>query len=245
MDGLTYYSDEQRARGFSGELWNDCPWQALQSNPNEGGTWFDDFKEKPTGRYTETVATTGTFALDTTAAGTRGGLAIANSGAVTVAQGINVQIPSTAWVPSDAVRIWFEAYFKFTASSTGPEFFIGLHEVDTSIIAASALSGANMIGFSSVTDNNVILFTSEKATAAANKACTTIVDNTFIALGFKITNLKFAEQYIDGVKQGPTLRHVTANIPIVGLTPSLVCQANGTTQPTVVIDWWRFAWSFR
>jgi hypothetical protein len=200
----------------------------------------DDFLDLPTGKYTATQATAGTFALTDY----EYGAALADCNSTTAAQGINVQLGGTAGEfvkPQAGVNIWFEARLKIADTATGPELFVGLHETDTTIIASSALSGSNMIGFSSVTDDNVVLFTGEKATAADSNACTTLVDDTWIHLGFKVTGVTKTEQYVNGVKQAASTNHATANIPILELRPSFVCHSGGTTDPILWLDWWQLA----
>lgn len=236
----TWYGTSQN-NGISYDLWKDCPWLSALQDPGVGYGIFDDFLDLPTGKYTATQATAGTFALDDAA----GGVALADCNSTTVVQGINVQLNSTTgeiFTPAAGKTLWFETRIKIADTATGPELFVGLHEIDTTIIATSALSGSNMIGFSSVTDNNVILFVAEKATAANTEACTTMVDDTWINLGFKVyedAGALVCDQWINGVQQASTTQQVAANIPVVAMTPSFVCQSGGTTDPILHIDWYR------
>ena len=216
-------------------LWDGFNFERARiGDPGYATLFFDDFS-KGVAHYTATQATAGTFALDTSV---NYPVALADCNSTTATQGINVQLPGEYFLPAAGQTIIFEARFKFADVATGPEFFIGLHEVDTTIIATSALSGSNMIGLSSVTDDNVCLFTAEKATAADNHTGTTMVDGTWIKWGFRVNGVTNISQYINGVEQASSTRHVTANIPIVALTPSLVCQSGGTTDPIVHLDWW-------
>ena len=230
-----YRKTGDTSRGPSPGVWYKCPLVQLQLGL--GGVLFhDDFANGlPDGKYTATQATAGTFALGDG----DGGVALADCNSTTATQGINVQLGGAAgelFKPAAGRKLWFEARFKFADVATGPEFFLGLHEIDTTIIVASALTGGNMIGFSSITDDNVLLFTAEKATAAATKACTTAVDGTFLKLGFFVDGVTSIQQYLNGALLAG--EHVSANIPIVEMVPSLVCQSGGTTDPIVHLDWW-------
>ena len=222
--------------GQTSGLWHNAPVLRAIQDPSYAYYFLDDFIGLPTGKYTATQATAGTFALGDQA----GGVALADCNSTTAAQGINVQLGTTVgecFVPAAGKDIWFEAKVKAADIATGPEFFLGLAPVDTTIIASSALSTSNHIGWVSTTDDNVLLFAAAKAAAAATKAATTLVDDTYVTLGFKVNGVTSIDQYIDGVLQSTT--HVTANIPVTEMTLSLVCQSGGTTDPIVHIDYWR------
>lgn len=200
--------------------------------------WYgdeDDFtKGLATAKYTVTQATTGTFALGDGA----GGVALLDCDSSTVAQGVNVQQGGTAgeWaMPAAGRTIIWSSRLKFVDTASGPEFFIGLHETDTSIIAASALSGDNMVGFSSVTDNKVLLATSEKATVPGTTTGHTMVEDTYALLEFKITGVTLVEFFVNGTKVSSL---ATTYIPIVEMRPSFVCQSDGAVDTIVHIDNW-------
>lgn len=238
---MTHYikpPGQRDGSGLSSDLWRDCPRDEIMHDPGVGYYFRDNFTDLPTGRYTATAATSGTFALDDAARG----VALADSGAAVDNQGINVQKAvggvGELFIPKARCRIWAEAYLKLVTISTGPQFFVGLHEIDTTIIAAGAMSGSNYIGYQSVTDDGVLLFASNKAGTGTTKSATTAADGTYLKLGFKVTDLTKIEYFINGVKQGETI--ATANIPIVAMTPSLVCQSAGTVRPVAHIDWWEF-----
>lgn len=238
MSIFTKY-DAVTRRKYSLDLWKDCPREAIKSGIEEGIAFEDDFVDILTGRYVITQATAGTFVLDT-GTSIENGVVLADCNSATATQGINVQLSlAAAFKPQVGQDIWFEARIKAADIATGPEFFLGLAEQDTTIIASSAISTANHIGFLSVTDDNVVLHSGEKASAAATGAAIhTFVDDAWVKLGFKVTGLTKVEFWVDGVKQADTFNLAAANIPIVSLTPSIVCQSGGTTDPIVHLDWW-------
>lgn len=200
-------------------------------DPDAGYGFETDFMELPTGQWTATQATTGTFALGDAA----GGVVLVDCDSSTVAQGINVQLGGTAGetvCPAAGRIIIFSGRLKFVDTASGPEFFFGLHETDTTIIAASAMSGSNYVGFSSVTDNKVLLANSMKASAGSTGTGHTMVEDTYALLEFKITNLTKVEFFVNGVKVSELL---TTYIPIVEMRPSIVCQSDGAVD--TIVHW--------
>lgn len=228
---IVNYANSGNGRNLSLDLWKNCPREEIMTDPGRGKYFRDDFMKYMDDVYTETQATSGTFA----AGAAEGGIAVADPGAATAAQGINVQAASALFKPQANSQLWFEARFKWSGITNGLEFFLGLSDVETAIIASSAVASDNFIGWSSVTDDAVLLFNSEKAGTGDTGAATTVEADTYLKLGFHVDGLNKITQYINGVKTGTA--KVTANIPIVVLCPSLVVQSGGT-QNTCSLDWW-------
>lgn len=229
-----YASNDRRL----GACWNGIPLDRPY-DPGAGLIFFDDFYEL-SDEYTATQATAGTFAMTDAAYG----VALADCNSTTATQGINVQKNTTVgelFIPTAGTTIVFECRIKAVDIATGPEFFVGLHQIDTTIIASSAMSGANYIGWQSITDDGVLLFTGAKASAADTNTATTFVDGTWVKLGFKVNGVTSVDQYINGVLQDSSTALATANIPVTEMVPSLVCQSGGTTDPIIHIDWWMCA----
>jgi len=216
--------------GGSSAIWGQA--NVLEGLRPGGGVhyYFSDFNEG-VGGWEVTQATAGTMTADNTGATLQ---ALVDCGSTTATQGANCQLGLQV-KPVKGTKICFEARVKVEDSATGPELFVGLAELDTSIVASSAVSTANHVGFSSITDNNVLLFNAEKATAGSTEASTTLVESTFVNLGFVIDGTDSVTQYVNGVETGSGF--TSANIPIVALAPSLVCQSGGTTDPILHVDW--------
>ena len=216
-------------------LWKDCPLLEYLHDPSIGVLLDEQFNSynaaATTGDYKLTQATAGSAAKSTTMQGV---LSI-DSGSTTAAQGANVQRLKSMFIPAAGKDIWAEFQVKFTGvGALNVEAFVGLAESDDTIIATSgtpSVTTANHIGWSSVTDDGVLLFDTEKATAGATAAATTIVADTWVRLGFKVTGVTSIQQYINGVATGSAV--ATANIPIVALYPSFVVQSGGTDQPVM------------
>ena len=232
---VEFAGETDTGRGPSWGLWNAAG--SLIADLNAGNwnrgckVWDDDFVDLPTGKYTATQATTGSFALTDA----EGGVALADCDSTTVTQGINVQYGGTAGEAVKAAagqNIYFEARIKSVDMATGPEFFLGLAVTDTTIIATSALS-AQAIGFKSVTDNGVLLATCKDGSSETTGTGTTLVDGTWVKLGFKVIGTSKVQFFVNGT----LVSTVTANIPTTEMRPSLVCQSDGSTDTIVHIDW--------
>jgi hypothetical protein len=192
---------------------------------------MDDMNAQPIS-YTMTQATTGTWELDADA---ENGVLSLDSNSTTEAQGIQAQKTLASFKPQSGRTIWYEARVKVTGiSNLNAELFIGLAEIDTTVIAASALSTSNHIGFSSVTDNGVLLSNSAKAGTGTTSTGVTIASGIWYILGFKVTSLSTVSFFVNGVQVAAM---PTANIPIVVLAPTFVCQSGGTDQPVLHVDY--------
>ncbi len=197
----------------------------------------DDFQKCPVTDedYTLTQATQGTMSLS---AGADNGVLLLDCNSATTTQGAQMQRVAASFTPKAGRMIWFEARIKVADTgslATAGEIFAGLAEIDTSIIDTSAVSTSNHIGFSSVTDNGILLSNSEKAGAGTTSTGTTIAEDTWVVLGFKVTGLDTIDFYVNGVW---VAQHTTDNIPIVAMAPSFVMQSSGTTDPIMHIDYW-------
>lgn len=240
--GITNFAGEGDSAGVgqSYKLWKDCSIDTLALDYNRGYVFKDNFLTLPTGKYTITQAgSAGTLALNND----EGGVAVIDCGSDTATQGANVQLNSTvgAGVFTQASgTLWFEARVKIEEITTGCEFFIGLSEIDTAIIDTSANASLNHIGFESVTDDNVLTFHAEVAGARTSATATihTLVEDTYVRLGFKVVDRARIEVWVNGSK----VDTLTAGFPLVGMVPSLVCQCGTTNEDAIAnLDWWDVA----
>jgi hypothetical protein len=225
--------------GPTGSLWKHFQARG-EDTPRYGFTYHDDFRTLATGVYTVTNATAGTFALDTTVG--NDGVGLADCASTTVTQGVQIQ-GGPAVAPAAGRKIGFEALVKGVDIATGPEFFLGLSIVDTTIIATSANSSTDHVGFESVSDDGVLLFHTEDGGTRVSGATSphTLVEDTYVKLGFLIEGVagNSVTVYVNGVKTGVAFT-ADPDIPDGSiLVPSLVCQSDGATDSIVHIDWWR------
>lgn len=201
------------------------------SNPNIGTLFHEDWSQYDASNdWTLTQATTGAAALSTAASH----VLELDSNSTTATQGANLQRTGGPFiVPVAGTKIFAEFEVKVVDTYDKAELFIGLSEVDTTVIATSANSSANHIGWQCVTDDGVLLFTSEKAGTGDTGAAATIAEATYIRLGFVVDGITSVTQFVDGVETGTA--KVTANVPIVKLVPTFVCQSGGTNDPILHI----------
>ena len=227
---------------FKTGVWRDCPFLAM-NDPTVAYVFFEDFmnwkgaaiETTNMAGWTVSQAVAGAVSTDDTVPG---GVLLLDSASTTVTQGVQIQYTegTLPFKPAANKDLWFECRLKVVDTYNKCEFFAGLSAVDTSIIAGSDMTSANHTGWECHTDDGVLLFGAEKAGVEATPlASNTIAENTYVRLGFKINGLTDVEHWVNGVKIATT--HVTAAIPIVGLTPSFVCQSGGTNDPIMHLDW--------
>lgn len=217
---------------YTSGLWRNCPLMEYAHDPSIGVLLDERFTSynaaSTTGDYVLTQAgSAGSAAISTTAPGT---LSI-DSGSTTATRGANVQRLKSAFVPAANKSIWGEFLVSFTGvDNLNVETFIGLAASDTTIIATSAVAVDNHLGWSSVTDDGVLLFDSDKAGTGATAAAATIVSATAVRLGFFYDGVADTlQQFVNGVAVGSAI--ATTYIPKVAVYPSFVCQTGGTDQP--------------
>lgn len=236
--GVVSHYDPTLTPTASTGVWKDCPLLEYLHDPSIGTllefTGHEYDAEATVGNWVLTQATAGSAAISTTIPGT---LSI-DSGSTTATQGANVQRVKSSFLCAADKHLWAEFNVSFTGvGALNVQTAIGLFAVDTTVIAASAVSTDDSIGWTSVTDDGVLLFNTEKATAAATQAATTIVSATKVRLGFKVTGVTSIQQFINGVATGTEV--ATANISVVRLVPTFVCQSGGTDQPVLHVHGFR------
>ncbi len=229
--GRVSHYDPTLSTGYTSGLWKTCPLLEYRHDPAIGVLLDEPFVSynaaSTSGDYVLTAATSGTGAISTTYPGC---LAL-DAGAATSTQGVNLQRVKSMFLPASGKNIWFEARVRM-ATTVVSELFIGLAAVDTSIIAASANSTNNRIGWTSVTDDGVLLFDCDKAGTGTTAAATTISTSAWIRLGFYYDGTAdTVQQYIDGVATGSAI--ATTYISKSAVYPSFVVQAAGTGQPVM------------
>ena len=255
------YNGHTTPRGRSNGLWNNpahpCPWNRIRDE-GIGISFWDDFT---TGAdvaymYDVTNATAGTFAIIDDAIG----VADADSASSSNEQGVNVQrchadgIGET-YKPAAGKHIWFEGRLSVgdIGTDTAPEFFFGLATIDTTVIAGGVNTTDNHIGFETTTGAEEVSVYGEKATERSTAASATslvyphtLIDfdttptTAWVKFGFYVNGVTSVKFFVNGI-------HIvaedlaTANIPIVEMVPTLVCQSFGTVDPIVHLDWWAAA----
>jgi len=224
-------------RGLSPTLWNQAPLaQVSIGGLDQGFGFIDDFLSyNDEGPWINTNATSGSAVLDDA----KGGVLIMDPGAATDGQGPQIQYggatAACSFLPNANSKIYFEARLKLTTLGTGAfDFFVGLAETDTTLIASSANSAGDYIGIQSITANLLaIAVTENDDSATAGGTVHTFVDGEYVKLGFLVDGISSITPYVNGVAQTKITTNIAATIP---MTPSVVCMAAGT-QSVGNVDW--------
>lgn len=226
-------------RGLSTHLWRDIPKELILDKSAylaHGLSEVDDFNYVSS-RYTVTQATSGTFAASSSLG--EGGWAVADTGAATADQGPNVQDPP--WIaPEVGYPLVFETRIVVDAVGTPGNIFLGLSESDTTVLAAGALTPNSYIGFKALGTLGVSLVRRKDGGAeqASSSTITTLVADTEVRLGFRVETDGSVVPYVNGVAVPDGKLTGTAALPTEILGRTLAVHSEGTTQPTVAIDYW-------
>ncbi len=211
-------------------LWGDCPIVNYFLDPTVAVLYDEPFVGfDSTNDWTLTQATAGTGAVSTTIPGAL----TLNAGDTTTLHGPQIQRLTAAFVPAANKSIWFEVTVQ-VAFLTG-DFFLGLAASDTSIIASSAMTTQNRIGWTSLTADGILTFDCDKAGTGSQPTGTTLVAATSVALGFFYDGVAdTVQQYVNGAAVGSAI--ATTYIPKAVIYPSFVCQNHGTDRTTMTIS---------
>ena len=224
-------------RGLSPNIWSQAPLVQINSGAiDEGFGIIDDFLTfDDENKWVLTQASAGTAALDVAA---KGGVLLLDSASSTNNQGVQIQLGGAAgassFIANANSKIYYEARVKIAdIGSTTCQMFAGLAIVDTSLFASAANSTANHIGFEAINTTAMGIHSEKAGSRSSTAAVHTVVDDTYVKLGFVVDGLTKITPYVNGVAKDA----ITTNIPIVAMTPSFVCHSSGTTDPIVHIDW--------
>jgi hypothetical protein len=155
-----------------------------------------------------------------------------------------MNIQGRSWlVPQAGISIHIDSLINFSASPATAQFFFGLSEIDTSIIASGANSSANHVGFelsaaSQTAAARTLQLVSEKATVRVDPVVAGPVipeAGGWYKLGVSIIGLSEVIWYANDVEVHRIKG--TTYVPAVALAPSIVLQANGTTEPKIEVDY--------
>lgn len=226
---VSFY-DPTLSSDYASNLWKDCPLLEYFFDPSIGTLLDENFQaydpEATNGEWVLTQATAGTGAVSAVDIGTL----VLDSNSSTDTQGVQVQRVKSLFLPAASTKIWMEWECKIADTPDYCQFFGGLSEIDTSIIASSLNSSANHIGVETVSEDGVIIGVGEKAGARGTVAALhTAVDDTWVKFGFVVDGVTSIQFYVNGVATGSAL--ATANVPVVAMYPSFVCQTAGTNDP--------------
>lgn len=244
----TEHAGETAAGSQSGSLWKDCPVSDIESTVGRG--YFIDEKFTygyPSGQYTATQVTAGAIAL---LASVEGG-AIRFTNSTTAGYGMNQVVGTVGNILLGVGKnLWFETRIRATTLTNPLQLFTGLSTYSTAIItgaATPALATADYIGFTTVaasaSTTAVILAMRDNSGTAATIPVTTLVDGTWVNLGFRVKTMPNGTLrvtiYVNNVEIPYTLTSaITAAIPDTNyLAVSTVGQSGGAAASTLDVAW--------
>lgn len=249
---------EDTSRGFSANVWGDCPILEIMRDPGKGIYFFDDLvatgnvaagAEAQYGIYKGFASTGGSVTEGTDIFGTK---VLSSDGDDEGASLATVSKPFN--IARGKGRFWFEARIKTsTITDTKHGIFVGL--IDTStlsatvpIAAAGTLADENFVGFHRLEGDGDMLDTVYKADGVSQVSvqtdAITLVADTYVKVGMTFDpntyKLKF---FKNGVPLSTTYTVVAGagtdfpNDVNLGLCIA-VLNATGTTPGNSTIDWW-------
>jgi hypothetical protein len=172
-----------------------------------------------------------------------GGILELDAASSTADQGIQIQRKIETFLPAANKDILFECRLKVTDTIDKVQLFAGLSVLDTTIFASGEPTSTDYIGF--------LLDATEQAGANANKpslelnstagseekgaAAATLVEATYIRLGFLLTGITRLTPIIDGV---PGTSLAITDCPVTEMAASFACLSEGTNDPITSLDWY-------
>ena len=244
----TEHAGETATGSQSGSLWKDCPVSDIESTIGRGQFVDERFTYGyPSGLYTATQVTAGAIAL---VASVEGG-AIRFTNGTTAGYGMTQVVGTVGnFLLGLGKNLWFETRIRGGTMTTDIQLFTGLSTYATAIItggATPALATADYIGFTTVAasagSTSVILALRDASGTAATIPVTTLVNDTWVNLGFKVKTMPNGTLrvfiYVNNVEVPYTLTSaITAAIPDTNyLALSTVAQSDGATASTLDVAW--------
>jgi hypothetical protein len=219
--------DYSPTRGAS--LWETCPIHAINQDPLVGHVFFDDFHDfKLSGTdigWTRTATGAGTSVISDAACGV-----LLNTNAAADNDMIQIQWNSEIFLPAASKPLWFEARVK-VSDATQSDMYVGLAVLDTSIVVSEPSDGI----WWRKNDGDALLdfATVGTSTETASTSQGTLVDDTWVRLGFFHNGNGSVYSYINGVLKATH----TTNIPATELTPSFAIQNGEGVAKTGSVDY--------
>lgn len=206
-----------------------------QLDPTKYHQYFEDFDthvttDGTTAVWTTTLASTGTSAI---AAANNGTLVITNAN--TDEDYNQAQMTTATWLPSVSKKFWFKARLKVSVAAT-TDAFIGLSVIDTTILAASALSSTDAIGFfKAATATSWTAYVRKDATTGSTSVASlgTVSDDTYTTVGMYYDGDGTAYCMVDDTIVGKIESISSTYWPNAQMTPSIAFGQEGTAGATV------------
>jgi hypothetical protein len=165
----------------------------------------------------------------------------ANSG--TADQGIQIQHKTETFLPAADKPILFECRCKVTDTIAGVQFFAGLSVLDTTVFAAGLNSSTDHVGIEAdavtqaATSGRVDLVVEDGGTRASESTVHTLVEDTYVILGFFIDGITNVTPLINGVA-GTKVSTAATWTPTEMAATFCCLEEGGSVDPIVSLDWY-------
>jgi hypothetical protein len=212
-------------------MWNDyiCDLRPIGSY----AVWKDDFLSWDADNYTVTEATAATQLLSDTA----NGILVLTAGAgenqgcqLTLGGSADGETVGESFAPAAGKNVYFETRVAVNDVLQN-DIFVGLHNEDTTIIAGR---GTDYIGFYTVDESaSLNVQTANTSVVSTGAAVHTLVNNTYVKLGFKVSGTDKVEYYVNDA----LVETLSTNIPTALMKLSLASLTGEATANTLSIDY--------
>ncbi len=232
--GVLTFKDRDLSPADDRTLWERLPALAWLTEAYPLARFREDFHLFARGADGWVVSSDGgTAALST--ADPNGVLSLASASG----QGVQAQLAGLPVLCSSSRWLWMEAYVK--ASALTGRFALGLAPTTTSAISGSSLAPTDGIFLHSLGGDGSFSLSMRKAGVSSSSAVLgTLAAGTLARLGFVLdASAGTLTGYMDGVA-GASMTTLSANLPVVGLSPFLCCRAAGTA-PVLSVDYLELA----
>ncbi len=229
-------------------VWADCPLLAIAANPELAHVFYSDFGSEFTAITNADPPTLNGWTC-TQGGNTKGFLRLiagigghleVDSESTTQHEGLTMQQTIAPFKLAAGKDLWFEVKLRVVDTFDKCELFAGIAKIDGTLIKSDGDldQTADYVGFAMETNAaGVVSFYECKDAAELSDTVVTIVEDTDIRLGFKVTGITDIESFVDGLPIALT-NVIASGIPTTdALALSLVCQTDATNDPLIQVDW--------
>lgn len=234
-------SSKRLVGGDLDAFWEDCPSSAHPQYHQMVHELFDDFNDLSTGTEIGWNVTEDTSDCTQVISDAINGVALLTNKASTDDNGQQIQWHSELFKLIEGKKLWFECKIMCSAGdATNLDFFVGLSATEDLTGVADSMP-ANGVGFHKDDgDTNIDVSSSDGGTNLQVAAASTLVDATFIRLGFKFdggaTGSATITPYINGTA-GTAISSVTY-ATMAEMSPIfMVRNGDGSTAQNLNIDY--------
>lgn len=242
--GPGFLTSQTADPGLTSKLWRGIDRSVGTVDPMTG-FFHVERGQGGVGAFTSTQATTGTALFKASPTAGLASVLELDADSTTDGQGIQVQYPGLGVYPKDGMIICWESMVQVSdIATTGPELFLGLATLDTTIIASDAMSASDWIGFLELGGEatTVVNFGVEDGSQDVSATTAhTFVDGAvttngtaWVRLGFRWEVGTKLEAYVDGAMIS-TSDVAESNAPDGPIVCSYVCQCGGTGIDSIML----------